>query len=445
MFKGLQILILATALGATGCQWASRFGATRDPFGPKSACALPPESTKEEIVAYLNKNVLAEEGQPGLRGWKSDSAKVRMHGISASATLQVEAPRNFRMRVLQPLSNTAMLDIGSNSDGFWVWDKNAPERVVLTCRHSDIASTAAHLEMPFPVQPEWLMEVFGVVPLDPNEFRMERDVKGSPLVKLISDCRGPTGEPMQRVIQVDACHGLMTLHELRNAEGKVIASASFMRHYHDPETKLVLVKQIRIELPQDKMLLTLELDRIQVNPPVTEESVVFSVPQLPGHRTIDLAEVARSQRGGPPQQFADASDELSAPDRAGATPATAPPKPEAPEWPPRETLPASGQAPALRFEPEPEGESAAPQFEPPGGQFEMPNSAAESEFRPAGQSVRGQSPTSMSEPAAAEKPGFWSRFKSAFSGGPRSAASPPATYSPKASRSSWGPPRLGLE
>ncbi|QDT56411.1 hypothetical protein Pan44_44650 [Caulifigura coniformis] len=445
MFKGLQILILATALGATGCQWASRFGAARDPFGPKSACALPPESTKDEIVAYLNRNVLAEEGQPGLRGWKSDSAKVRMHGISASATLQVEAPRNFRMRVMQPLSNTAMLDIGSNAEGFWVWDKNAPERVVLTCRHSDIAATAAHLEMPFPVQPEWLMEVFGVVPLDPNEFRMERDVQGSPLVKLISDCRGPTGEPMQRVIQVNACHGLIYLHELRNAEGVVIARASFEKHYHDPDTKLVLVKQIRIELPQDKMLLTLELDRIQVNPSSSEDSLVFSVPQLPGHHMVDLAQVARSQRGGPPQQYADASGELSAPDRAGTTPAAAAPPSEAPEWPPRETAPAGGQAPALRFEPEPEGENAEPQFQPPGGQFELPNSSAESEFRPVGESIRGQSPTASGAPKAAEKPGFWSRFKSVFTGGPESAASPPGAYSPRASRSSWGPPRLGQE
>jgi hypothetical protein len=286
-------------LGAFGCQWTSRFGAARDPFGPKSACALPPESTKEEIVAYLNKNVLAEEGQPGLRGWKTDSAKIRMHGFSASATLQVEAPRNLRLRVSQPLSNTAMLDIGSNADQFWVWSKDSKERVVLTCHHKDIAATAAHLELPLPVQPEWLMEVLGVVPLDPNEFRMEREIKGSPFIKLIADCHGPTGEPMQRIIQVNACHGLVTLHELRNAEGKVIASASFQGHYHDPDTKLVLVKQIRLELPQDKMLLTLELDRIQVNPAVTQDSMVFALPQMPGHSTIDLAEVARRNRGGP--------------------------------------------------------------------------------------------------------------------------------------------------
>ncbi|HVJ86802.1 MAG TPA: hypothetical protein VM452_14215, partial [Caulifigura sp.] len=314
MTRGLQILILATALLAPGCNWLNRFGSTRDPFGPKAACALPPESTKEEIVAYLNKNILAEEGKPGLRGWKSESAKIQMQGFSVGATLQVEAPRNFRLRVSQPLSNTAMLDIGSNSEHFWVWDKNAPERVVMTCRHDDIASTAASLQMPFPVQPEWLMEVLGVVPLDPSEFRLERESKGSPFVKLISECRGPAGEPMQRVIQVNACHGLVMLHELRNAEGKVIASASFSGHYHDPETKLVLVKQIRLELPQDKMLLVLKLDGIRVNPSVTDGDVVFTLPQLPGHKTIDLAELARSHRGAGERQFAFEPD-LSAPER----------------------------------------------------------------------------------------------------------------------------------
>lgn len=442
MNRALLILILATALGATGCQWANRFGSARDPFGPKAACSLPPESTKEEIVAYLNKNILAEEGQPGLRGWKTESAKIRMHGFSASATLQVEAPRNFRLRVSQPLSNTAMLDIGSNSEQFWVWSKDSKERVVLTCRHEDIASTAAHLDLPMPVQPEWLMEVLGVVPLDPNEFRMEREMKGSPFVKLISECHGPTGEPMQRIIQVNACHGLVTLHELRNAEGKVIASASFQGHYHDPETKLVLVKQIRLELPQEKMLLTLELDRIQVNPSVTEDSVVFALPQLPGHRTVDLAAVARQNRGGTqqydPQRFADASEEFAAPKRPAQ--ANGPGELEAPAWPPK--TPASGGAPALGFEAEPDNGDSAPQFQPAGGQFEMPDSR-DPKARPAASSFRGQSPTSAMS-GEAQKPGFWERVKAAVINGP-SGASRPAGYSPGASRSSWGPPRLGLE
>jgi hypothetical protein len=440
MTRVLPILILATVLGATGCQWANRFGSARDPFGPKSACALPPESTKEEIVAYLNKNILAEEGQPGLRGWKTESARISMHGFSTGASLQVEAPRNFRLRVSQPLSQTTMLDIGSNAEQFWVWSKDSKERVVLTCRHKDIESTAANLDLPLPVQPEWLMEVMGVVPLDPNEFRMEREARGSPFVKLVSECHGPTGEPMQRIIQVNACHGLVTLHELRNAEGKVIASASFQGHYHDPETKLILVKQIRLEMPQEKMLLTLDLKQIQVNPPQSEDSLVFALPQLPGHRTVDLAEIARQHRGGP-TQYADASDEFSAQDRRGNQQPPAQNELEAPAWPPP-AKPAAGRPPQLGFEQEPESPGGALQFEPPGGDFEMP-AAREPEIRPAGTSFRGQSPSV--ETRVPEKPGFWSRLMRAVTRGPASEASPPGTYSPKASRSSWGPPRLGLE
>jgi len=437
MTRVLPILMLAMALGAPGCQWANRFSSTRDPFGPKAACALPPESTKEEIVAYLNKNILAEEGQPGLRGWKSDSAKIRMHGFSASASLQVEAPRNFRLRVSQPLSNTAMLDIGSNSEQFWVWSKDSKERVVLTCRHEDIPATAAHLDLPLPVQPEWMMEVLGVVPLDPNQFRMERDAKGSPLVKLIAECRGQTGEPMQRVIQVNACHGLVHLHELRNAEGKVIASASFFDHYHDPETRLILAKQIRLELPQEKMLLTLMLDRIEVNPSVTADSMVFALPQLPGHRTIDLAEVARQHRGGP--QYVDASAELSAPERPANAQAASQRELEAPVWPPKSDVPA-GKAPGPGFEAQPAGAEAAPQFQPPGGAFELPSAS-----EPDGSLFRGQSPASAGETPAQKTPGFWARLKEAVTGGASSGASRPEGYSPEASRSSWGRPRLGLE
>ncbi len=447
MTRGLTILLLAMALAGAGCQWTSRFGSARDPFGPKAACALPPDSSKEEIVAYLNRNVLGEDGQPGLRGWKTENAKIRMHGLSADASLQVAAPRSLRLKVLQPLSNAAMLDVGSNPDLFWVWSKQAPEKVVLTCRHDEIAETATHLEMPLPVQPEWLMEVLGVMPLDPNEFRMEREGHGSPLVKLISECHGPTGEPMHRIIQVNACHGLVTLHELRNAEGRVIASASFSSHYRDPEARVVLVKQIRLELPQEKILLTLMLDRIQVNPPVTDDSVVFMTPQIPGHRMVNLAEVARSHRGQPstqpPTQYADAADDFARAPRSGATPSSG--QLEAPAWPPGSGAALPAGRPALGFEPDDSDATYAPQFTPPGDNFELPAAEGDSNFRPASKSFRGQSPESNVRAASPEQPGFWTRLKNVFTSTPASAAAPPAGYSSEASRSSWGRPRLGQE
>ncbi len=438
MIASLRILSLALVLGAAGCQWTKQFQSGRDPFGPKAACKLPPEATKEEIVAYLNRNILAEEGQPGLRGWKTDSARVGMHGFSASASIQVAAPRSFRLRVNQPLSNMAMLDIGSNNEQFWVWSKDAPERVVLTCRHDQIAETASQMHLPMPVQPEWLMEVLGVVPLDPNEFRMERGKNHGSFVNLIAECHGPAGEPVQRVIQVDACHGIIREHMLLNAEGSTIARASFSGHYHDPETKLVLVKKIRIELPQDKMVLALDLNGIEVNPPLSDDSVVWQVPQLPGHKTIDLAKAARTRSGNADPKYADASPEFSADQRLRDQPPVRTAELDAPVWPPRESPPASSsQTPRLGFEPEPESSATPAGFELPDAQFEAPTQTTGSPAR----AFRGQSPAS---PRTSES-GFWSRLKGVFTLGGPSAGALPEAYSPEASRSSWGRPRLGQE
>jgi hypothetical protein len=444
MTTGLKILIVAAACATTGCQWANRLGASRDQFGPKAACALPPEASKDELVAYLNKNVLAADGQPGLRGWKTEQAKIRMHGFKVDATLQVAAPRNFRLRVLQPMSNSPMLDIGSNNHQFWIWSKQTEERVVLTCRHDEIAPTAAKLDLPLPVQPEWMMEVLGVIPLDPNQFRMERDSPGSPLVNLIAECNGPSGEPVQRRIQVNSCHGIVTLHELRNAEGKTIAKASFSGHYRDPETKLILVKQIRLDLPQEKMILALELDRIQVNPVTTEDSVVWNVPQLPGHRMVDLAEVARNQGPGA-KQYAELPGEFT---RGGTSPASTTASGEgqgleAPAWP---LLEAGGpQPPKLSFEEEAAAGGEAEAFTPLGDGFQMPESNRESEVQPAGRAFRGQSPPSAAASPTGSEKGFFSRLKAFFTRKSWPADGPPAGYSPATSRSSWGPPRLGQE
>ena len=439
-----RLLIVAVVLACAGCPTMSRWGASRDPFGPKAACALPPESTKEEIVAYLNKNVLGADGQAGLRGWKTDSAKVRVSGIpmDATAMLQVAAPRNFRLRVMQPLSNTARLDIGSNSEQFWMWSKDEAERVVLTCRHDQMAATASNLSLPVPFQPDWLMEVLGVIPLDPSEFRMEREGNGSPFVNLIADCHGPTGEPVQRVIQVNACHGLVYTHKLRSASGETIATANFSDHYRDPETKLILVKQIRLELPKDKMFVTIKLDRIQVNPEAPESSVVWSVPHPEGHRMVDLAEVAR-QRGGPP--VADASDEFAAEktsSQASGKTTTDEQGLDAPTWPPGS--PAKRKRPTLSLETE-SAPGEEPAFTPPGEGFELPGSSPRPEVRPAASTFRGQSPQSDTEKPAPSETGVFARFKSFFKRSSSSADAPPEAYSTEASRSSWGRPRLGQE
>ncbi len=53
-----------------------------------------------------------------------------------------------------------MLDVGSNSELFWFWVREAPTRAVLFSRHDQFAQSAAAQILP--IEPTWLPEALGL-------------------------------------------------------------------------------------------------------------------------------------------------------------------------------------------------------------------------------------------------------------------------------------------
>src|SRR5262249_54991683 len=93
----LLTLLVAGACGMLGgCIWGRQWFGQREPFGPRAPCALKPNATADEIVAYLNQNT----GR--IQSWRAEHVTISGPGspFSANAMLAVEAPRNFRLRAV---------------------------------------------------------------------------------------------------------------------------------------------------------------------------------------------------------------------------------------------------------------------------------------------------------------------------------------------------------
>jgi hypothetical protein len=274
------LLLAGLCLGLTGCP-PRMF--QRDPFAVTASCQISDEMTPHELVRHLN-----DRGASKLHSWQANSVKVSSPSmpISPTASLAVEAPRNFRMTA-HVLAGIDEVDLGSNQERFWFWTKQTNRPCILTARHEQTAIAQQKLSIPF--QPEWIIEALGVIPLDEQDVQLERlpqQPRGRKLGRLISKRVSSQGEPVKKVTTVDLCHGIILEHALYDSRGQIIARAGLSEHHFETATGAVVPNRIDLEWPQMKMSMTLSLGRIQVNPQISPQ--MFTMQPRPNTPIIDL-------------------------------------------------------------------------------------------------------------------------------------------------------------
>ena len=301
--RGLRLCLFLLAclglLSSSGC-FSMTLWRRRQPQLAKADPPLPPNATAEEILARINENAYSEFSPDGLKSYRCDDVSVRMQGVPAPmrASMVVEAPRNLRLRVANPLSGGEAVDIGSNEAQFWMWAKDSKPANVLVCSHDQIAVATQVTSLPLPFRPDWLMEVLGVSPISGSKYEVRRAKPKSPIAELISVQRTPDQQPVRRIVKVNTMYGVVTEHRVESMDGKMIARAIMSHHWRDPGTRLILPRQIAIDWPaaDQTLALTLELKTVDFNPP-SESIAMWNVPQIPGFPEFDLGEYAMKQLG----------------------------------------------------------------------------------------------------------------------------------------------------
>ena len=280
--------VLGSAVLLAGCdRWVR-------PEDRTSAARLPASTPKpEQLVAYMNSNAQRIRSLESFDldiDAKADNQSVGLSGTMACQKNAPGQPANFRMQA-RVLGKTEV-DIGSNSQEFWYWIARAPQPYVFHCSYPDFRAGKA--KMPFPFQPEWIVEALGMAEYDPGQKYEVRETKQT--IELIENTTSPQGEAVQKVTvfsrsQSQGRAPQVAARILRDPSGKEICAATVSEIQVDQLSGAIVPRVVKMRWPAEKMELTMKLNKLQVNGRIDDAQAAArfsrqSLGTLPGY---DLA------------------------------------------------------------------------------------------------------------------------------------------------------------
>lgn len=261
--------VLALTVGLT-------VGCTRLPFlkGPEPRPPVSGETPPvAAIVNYLDENSRRIQTVRCMDVDLTCSKGLQSFGLRGK--MMTQKPRNFLMSC-DLLGNRAV-DVGSNDQEFWYWisKDNPPNQVY--CSYKDLSEGRVK-HMPFPFQPEWIMETMGLGSYGPaDRYRLEPEGNN---LKLIEQSRSPQGTPARKVIVMNRRPmqpptPQVTAFLLQDdANGKEICSAHISEIQVDHATGAVLPRRIEFRWPEQRFKMAMKLDGIAVNAEVPATAFV---------------------------------------------------------------------------------------------------------------------------------------------------------------------------
>ena len=246
----------------------------------------------EELVDYLNSQ------NEGLHGWQCMETQVHvsMPGLPLpqrlNGVLSCSAPNSFR---LTAENLVAMADVGSNDELCWSYFKPG-EPVVMTWHHED-AHLLEYVPGNFPrLDPEWLMVILGIQPLDARDFQIQKPPAGSRELWLVSIEESASGQTLRRVIKVDTVRGFAREHSLIDHNGEHLLRAQLSNHRKCGDH--VIPHTVKISFPPQKTQLTLNFRGIEPNCHIKDG--IWTPPGGGRIAHVDLGDYVRSVHGDIP-------------------------------------------------------------------------------------------------------------------------------------------------
>jgi hypothetical protein len=245
---------------AVGC---ASLNGSRDPkstVGPVASQTPSPQN----LIAYVNSNAARVEAVEA-----TDLAlevKAGSQGGGLSGTLYCEKPKNFRLRA--KAVGKPVADFGSNSNEFWYWVSQDNPPYLYHCNYNDLAR--GDVNLPFPFQPDWVLECLGMASLNApaDNFRVER--KGDKF-ELFERATSSTGKPVTKVtvFRAGTTYGnepQIKEHRLLDDRGQVVAIAEVMSVKRDTGVGATVPSHVVLKWPQQKLEMELKLNGMRVYP-----------------------------------------------------------------------------------------------------------------------------------------------------------------------------------
>jgi len=215
-----------------------------------------------QLVSYVNHNASrasAIESTDLALEVKSGS-----QGGGLGGTLYCEKPRNFRLRA--KAVGKPMADFGSNDQEFWYWISQDNPPYLYHCSYADLSR--GDVALPFPFQPDWVLETLGLAELttNPDNYKVERKGNTFELTERGTSSQGKT------VFKVTVFHGgnangtqpQISQHRLHDEHGQLVAVADVLSVRRDAGTGATIAQHLRLKWPQQKLEMELKLDGLKV-------------------------------------------------------------------------------------------------------------------------------------------------------------------------------------
>ncbi len=281
----ILLLIFATT---TGCQLGARRQEAKyvEPV-------LPTTMSRVELVEFLNAKT------EGLKSWRCVNTQVHVKSPDLpfpqklKGTLACSAPGQFRLVCDNTIGHA---DFGSNENICWAYVKPG-ESVVMTWKHED-SSLLQHLPGGMPrLEPNWLMTILGIQPIDLDRFELQKPPLGSRELWLVAVEDAPDGTSLRRVIKVDTVLGVARLHALYDSD----ANPLLMAHLSDYKScgGHELPHTVRIEFPATETQLTLKFTGIEADCQIAPS--LWMPPQNRNIEMVDLGHLIRTRMQHDPQ------------------------------------------------------------------------------------------------------------------------------------------------
>ena len=278
-------------------------GCTNESWGflrkaPDPAITNGPTPTAAALVTYLNGNSQRIHSMSCMDvDLDIQQGLQPMGGITGK--MACEQPRAFRMNA--GIMGKPEFELGSNDREFWYWIARNNPPYQYFCSYEDLRTK--NVPLPFPFQPEWVMETLGMAKYDPNgQYRVEQ--KGA-TIELIQDTTSLQGQPVRKVVvfnRASKANGAqIQKYLLRDMQGKEICSAEILDVQRVGD--IVVPSKLLLSWPADKTKLTMKFNKPTVNQVSPEMAQsLFDRKPLKDSQPFDLARLARGGFDGQVQQ-----------------------------------------------------------------------------------------------------------------------------------------------
>jgi hypothetical protein len=278
---GLRAAVYASLLLASGCAGSgSKWSFLRNQDQIRTPTEKP---TAAQLVNYLNQNAQQLQSLECMQLDLDCKVGHQPFGLQANMACQ----RNRNLRLVATAVGNPQADMGSNDQEFWFWiAKNDPPYLYF-CSYADLAQPG--MTLPFPFQPEWVMEALGMAEHDPAGSYTVNAKPGT--YELVEQSVSAQGQPVQKVTVFSAGRNArfpVRAHLLLDAKGKKICSAEIS----DAQMigGAVVPTRIVLSWPEQRMELKMKLNNPVVNRlDQASASRLFTRPALQGVQTFDIA------------------------------------------------------------------------------------------------------------------------------------------------------------